>query len=110
MCIYESRVDAVTCFQSRQDSFPAAYIVGPTRTTPYEWSNEILHGLTLVGALFRVAVDVHSSDSGLRVCALFRAVIDVHVHYKRISVTLVCALLRANSHWCALLFRVVSTI
>ena len=37
---------------------------------------------------------MHSSDSGLRrVCALYRVVIDVHVHYKRISVTLVCALL-----------------
>ena len=35
---------------------------------------------------------MHSSDSGLRICALFRVVIDVHVHYKRISVTLVCAL------------------
>ena len=38
---------------------------------------------------------MHSSDSGLRICALFRVVIDVHVHNKRISV---CALLRANSH------------
>ena len=43
MCIYESRVDAVTCFQSRQDSFPAGYIVGHVR----------MHGLTLVGALLR---------------------------------------------------------
>ena len=74
MCLYESRVDAVTCFQSRQDSFPAGSIVGPTRTTPYEWSNEILHGLTLSLLLFKVVIDVHY----LKLWSLLSVVIDMH--------------------------------
>ena len=45
MCIYESRVDAVTCFQSRQDSFPAGYIVGhvPHLTSGVTRSCTVLH-------------------------------------------------------------------
>ena len=58
MCIYESRVDAVTCFQSRQDSFPAGYIVGhvPHLTSGVTRS---CRSYTLVGALLRAVYIVN---------------------------------------------------